>query len=132
MPRYLQLAIAALSLTIVACAHHHRAAAEPAAIVPPLDPVNVNVTNNSQSSMEIYVIGNGTSYHIGSVAPGLPRMFELRAAVIVAGGHVQFLAQASGAGPRITTDEVLVRPGDIVDFEITTSLVGSRATVRPR
>ena len=44
---------------------------------------------------------------------------------------VQFLAQASGTGPRVQSDELVVSPGDIVDFEITTNLIGSRATVRP-
>jgi hypothetical protein len=81
--------------------------------------------------MEIFVIGSGTTYRIGSVAPGLPRTFQLRSATIAAGSHVLFVAQATGAGPRIETDEVVVTPGDIVDFEITTNLVGSRATVRP-
>jgi len=81
--------------------------------------------------MEIFVLGNGTSHHLGTVAPGVPRRFELRPGMVAAGGHVQFLAQASGAGPRVSTDEVIVAPGDVVDFEITTNLIGSRATVRP-
>ena len=126
----LQVALAALLVTASACAHRSSA----------LDPeqprahaarVSVNVTNNSQSTMEIFVVGNGTSHHMGAVAPGVPRSFELPAGMVAAGGHVQFLAQASGAGPRVQPDEVVVAPGDVVDFEITTNLLGSRATVRP-
>jgi hypothetical protein len=130
MRRGLRFAIAALFVTTAAC--RHGAAADAGDMQPHVAPVSVNVTNNSQSSMEIFVIGGGTTYRIGSVAPGIPRRFELRPAMLAAGGHVQFMAQASGAGPRVQTDEVIVSPGDEVDFEITTSLVGSRATVKPR
>lgn len=127
----LQFAITALFVTTSACAHRRGTAADAGPWQPDAAPVSVDVTNNSQSAMEIFVVGGGTSYHMGTVAPGIPRRFELRPGMIAAGGHVQFLAQASGAGPRVQTDEVLVAPGDVVDFEITTNLVGSRATVRP-
>ena len=127
----LPFAIAALFVTTSACAHHPGTEADPGQLQPHAAPVSVNVTNNSQSAMEIFVVGGGTTYRMGTVAPGVPRRFELRPGMIAAGGHVQFLAQASGAGPRVQTDEVLVAPGDVVDFEITTNLVGSRATVRP-
>lgn len=126
----LQFAIAALFVTTSACAHR-RGAANAGQMRPDAAPVIVNVTNNSQSSMEIFVLGSGTSYHMGSVAPGIPRTFELRPGMIATGGHVRFMAQATGAGPRVQTDDIVVLPGDIVDFEIATSLVGSRATVRP-
>lgn len=127
-PRF---AIAALLVTSVACGHRGTTAAAPAPPQAHAARVSVNVTNNAQSSMEIFVLGNGTSYHLGSVAPGVPRSFDVPPGMVAATGHVQFVAQATGAGPRVWTDEVLVAPGDVVDFEITTNLVGSRATVRP-
>jgi hypothetical protein len=121
--------ISALIVTISACAHGHGAATGQPQTEPL--PVSVNVTNNSQSAMEIFAIGSGTSYRLGVVAPGIARRFELRLSMVGSGGRVQFLAQASGAGPRIQSDEILLSPGDVVDFEITTNLIGSRATVRP-
>ena len=131
MQSCLQFALAALFLTMSACTHRRGIAADPEQLRPHAARVSVNVTNNSQSAMEIFVVGNGTSYHMGTVAPGIPRSFELPPGMLASGGHVQFLAQASGAGPRVQPDEVVVAPGDVVDFEITTNLVGSRATVRP-
>lgn len=131
MHRGLVLAFTALFVSAAACARH-RSTADASQMQPDAAPVGVNVINNSQSSMEIYARGSGTMYHLGSVAPGLPRRFELRATMLAAGGHIQFVAQATGAGPRVQTDEIVVSPGDEVDFEITTSLVGSRATVKPR
>ena len=68
---------------------------------------------------------------MGTVAPGIGRSFDLRSGTIAAGGRVQFVAQATGAGPRVQSEHLKLSPGDVVDFEITTSLVGSRATVRP-
>lgn len=127
----LRFAIAALFVTTAACANGRGTTADPAQLRPRAAPVRVNVTNNSQSAMEIFVLGNGTSFHMGTVAPGVPRSFDVPLGMVAADGHVQFLAQASGAGPRVQTDEVKVVPGDVVDFEITTNLVGSRATVRP-
>jgi hypothetical protein len=126
----LQFALAVLLVTASACTHRNTAP-DPEQLEPHAARVSVNVTNNSQSAMEIFVVGNGTSYHMGTVAPGVPRSFEVPPGMVAAGGHVQFLAQASGAGPRVQPDEVVVTPGDVVDFEITTNLLGSRATVRP-
>ena len=126
----LQFALAALLVTASACAHRSTTP-DPEQPRPHAARVSVNVTNNSQSAMEIFVLGNGTSHHMGTVAPGVPRTFELPPGMVAADGHVQFVAQPSGAGPRVQPDEVMVRPGDVVDFEIMTNLVGSRATVRP-
>jgi hypothetical protein len=129
MQRGSRSVIGALMVTICACAHGQRAATgQP--LTEPL-PVSVNVTNNAQSAMEIFAIGSGTSYRMGVVAPGIARRFELRLSMVGSGGRVQFLAQASGAGPRIQSDEIVLSPGDVVDFEITTNLIGSRAIVRP-
>ena len=144
----LQFALAALFVTTSACAHRRGSAADPEQLRPHAARVSVNVTNNSQSAMEIFVVGNGTSYHMGTVTPGVPRSFELPPGMVAAGGHLQFVAQVRtveaelpalflSLGARliglgiVRSDEVLVAPGDVVDFEIMTNLVGSRATVRP-
>jgi len=126
----LQFALAAVLVTASACAHRSTAP-DPDQPRPHAARVSVNVTNNSQSAMEIFVVGNGTSHRIGTVAPGVPRTFDLPPGIVAADGHVRLVAQASGAGPRVQSDEVVVTPGDVVDFEIMTNLVGSRATVRP-
>jgi hypothetical protein len=122
------LLLTGLLVSTAACAHRHGAAGDSE---PPPPLVTVVVTNNYQSSMEIYVVGAGTSYHLGSVAPGVPRSFALRRNLVASGGHVYFYAQATGAGPRVQSDDLFLSPGDVVEFEITTQLVGSRATVRP-
>jgi len=131
MQRGMRLVIAALVMTTFGCPHGSGTATDPGQLQPHAAPVTVYVTNNYQSAMEIYAVGGGTSYRLGTVAPGVPRHFELRPGMIATGGQVQFVAQATGAGPRVQSDQLVLAPGDIVDFEITTNLVGSHATVRP-
>ncbi|MFI5208034.1 MAG: hypothetical protein ACHQX4_08445 [Gemmatimonadales bacterium] len=111
-----------------ACAHHAGAAGDSEA-KPGLGTVRVSVTNHYKTEMEIYVTGSGTAHRLGLVAPGIEREFELPE-VVALGGMVTFRAQPSGFGPLFESEEVRIRPGDIVDFEIATNLMGSRAIVR--
>jgi alpha-amylase len=96
------------------------------------DSIVVYVTNNYALPMEVYVTGTGTMYRMGTVNPGMPSQFVLRKDMLSTNHQVQFWAQASGFGPRVGTDEIWLRHGDVaVDFEIMTNLIGSRATIRP-
>ena len=130
MRRGLQLLIAAVAVAASSCAHGRRAA-DSRQVLAGLDPITVNVVNNYQSAMEIYAIVGKTTYRVGTVAPGIPRSFELRLATLASGGHLVLLAQASGAGPRYQSDDLFLSPGNTVDFEIETNLIGSHANVRP-
>ena len=96
------------------------------------DSVVVYVTNNWSLPMEIFATGSGTMYRMGTVNPGMPSHFVLRREMLATNGQVQFWGQASGMGPRVGSEVLWLRAGDAaVDFEITTNLVGTRATVRP-
>ena len=95
------------------------------------DSVVVYVTNNWSLPMEIFAEGGGTNYRMGTVNPGMPRQFVLRRDMLATNGQVLFVAQATGVGPRVSS-EVEFRAGDVaVDFEITTNLIGTRAIIRP-
>jgi hypothetical protein len=95
------------------------------------DSVVVYVSNNYAIPMEVYAAGSGTDYRMGTVNPGIVSRFVLRWDVLGTNRQVEFVAQASGYGPRVRTGRIYVSPGDIVDFEISPQLVGSRAVVRP-
>jgi hypothetical protein len=65
------------------------------------------------------------------VNPGIPSQFVLRRAMLLTNGKIEFVARASGHGPGTRSGEVQLLSGDrVVDFEITTFLFGSRATIR--
>ena len=93
--------------------------------------VQLNVTNHGSGPMEIFAIGSGTYYRMGTVLPGFVSHFILRRAMI-ASGPVEFLARAGSGGPPARSDRLLLAPGDEVDFKLTTSHTTSIATVRPR
>ena len=95
----------------------------------PLPAVRVHVSNHYKTEMEIYATGSGTTQRLGLVAPGLEREFDVPQLMVVA-GSVTFTAHPSGVGPMVRSEEIRIRPGDLVDFEIATNLVGSQAWVR--
>jgi len=104
---------------------------EPTGAALTADTVVVNVVNNYEIPMDVYAVGAGTQYRLGVVNPGIPGRFLLRQAMLATDGQITFFAQASGRGRRVAAPTVRVSPGDIVDFEISTLLAGSRATIRP-
>jgi hypothetical protein len=95
------------------------------------DDVVVNVTNNYALPMDVFAIASGSTFRLGTVNPGIGSRFTLHKNLFATNHQVTFLAQATGYGPRTTTDRVYVTPGNTVDFVIATNLVGSLATVRP-
>ena len=123
--------VAGLLLAGSACARHHGAAADSSEGLPAAREVSVYVTNRYEISLEVSVTGSGITHRLGLVAPGIPRRFVLPQGLTASGGQVEFLAQPSGGGPVIRSGVLMITPGDVVDFEIATHLIGTRAEVRP-
>jgi hypothetical protein len=92
--------------------------------------VHLNVTNRSNGPMEIYAAGRGTSYRLGTVLPGLTSHFIVRPTMIV-NGPVEIAARSDNRSPWIRSGQFLLRPGNVVDFELETTSGLSVATVRP-
>jgi hypothetical protein len=129
--RGLRVLVAGLLVASAACAHQVAAAGDASEPKPGIASVRVRVSNHYLTEMEIVVTGSGTVHRLGLVAPGLEREFDLPQVVVV-GGAVTFRAhQPSGFGPYFESEEVRIRPGNVVDFQIATNLLGSRAMVRP-
>jgi hypothetical protein len=90
--------------------------------------VQLNVTNRSGGPMEVYAAGSGTEYRIGTVLPGLAGRFVLRPNMVV-NGTVELMAR-SATEAVVRSGPMLLRPGDVVDFDLTPNAVTSTATVR--
>jgi hypothetical protein len=80
--------------------------------------------------MEVYAAGSGSLSRIGTVHPALAGRFAVRP-IMVVNGTVEFVAR-SGIGPFLRSGQILLGPGDVVDFDLTPRPVTSTATVRPR
>lgn len=123
--------VAVLLLGASACRHSGGSTTPPSTEPSPVaEPVRVRVINHYKTEMEVSVTGSGATRRLGVVAPGLEREFDVPPAMVL-GGVVTFLAHPSGYGPVVRSEELRIRAGDIVDFEIATNLVGSQAWVRP-
>lgn len=119
--------IAGLLLVGTSCAHRRGTASDTGA--QPLDtPVHVNVINNYTLPVDVFALAGGTSYRMGTVHPGVPSHFVLRQAW-VSNGPVEFVAQPAGTELPVRSGQLLLAPGDVVDFEIATHLINSTATV---
>jgi hypothetical protein len=130
MIRVSRVLIAGLLVAGSACGHHNRDAAQSGAPQPTDRPVRVHVVNHYNEGMEIVASGVGITQRLGLVAAGLERDFVLPQS-LVGNGSVEFRAQPSGFGQLVRSEPLVIRPGHIVDFEIATNLIGSRATLRP-
>ena len=99
----------------------------------PLQPdgaVQLNVTNTAGGPMEIYALGSGTVYRVGTVQPGMEGRFTVRPGLAVS-GPIELVARANN-GPVIHSGPILLAPGDVVDFALATHASLSTATVRAR
>lgn len=127
-----------VGLLVAGSACSHGRAADAGAARPTTSAVWVHVTNHYALDMDVVANASGISYRMGIVAPGMVGHFVLRQTMIASGGRVEFIAQATGGAPRLNSiqprvfsGQIQLAPGDVVDFEITTGLFDSRATVRP-
>ena len=130
MHRSWRFIVVGLCVTGLACSHSRNAAQEAASAETPERPVRVHVVNHYKEPMEVIAVGAGITQRLGLVAPGLSADFVIPQS-IVGSGKVEFRGQPSGYGQVVRTDPLLIRPGNVVDFEIATNLIGSRANARP-
>jgi hypothetical protein len=120
MHRGLCLLLAGLVVTGGACAHRHGPSTTAG---PRAAPVRLNVRNESTFQFDVYVVGSGIEHRMGTVAPGIEGHFVVPRAMI-GNGMVEFLAGAARSG------QLLLAPGDVVDFVIRSPAFSSTATVR--
>jgi len=121
------LLIAGLLTLGSACAPGSRPADGPS---PVNHAVRVNIDNVSGFPVEIYAVGGGTSYRMGTVYPGLATVFELRQ--MMGNVPVEFVARRAPGDPLIRSGIMLVSAGDVVDFRVENNVPNSWAAIRPR
>ena len=89
------------------------------------------VTNNYVMPVAVFARGAGTDYQVGTVLPGIEGRFIIRKAML-GSGTVEFLGNPADGARQISSGGLLLRPGDVVRFVITTHLIGSYADVSHR
>jgi hypothetical protein len=113
-----------------ACAHSRGAAANDDTARLTEVVTRVHVVNRYKDGLEIFASGTGSVQRLGLVAAGAEKDFVIPQAMVV-NGSLSFLAQPTAYGPIVRSEQVRISPEAVVDFDITTSLIGSQANVRP-
>lgn len=119
---------AAVLLASSACAYGVGAAGAAGQAYDTRRPVQLQVVNQSGVPIEVYVVGAGTAYRVGTVHPGLEGRFVVRPAM-VGNGAVEFTARFAD-GRVVRSGPMLLAPGAVVDFALTPHAATSNATVR--
>jgi hypothetical protein len=122
--------IAAVALTLAGCAYGRGATPGTTLTSAPGTPVQLIVTNNSGAPMQVYAVGTGTSWRMGTVLPGLVGHFVLPQAML-GSDAVEFLASPGDGNPPVRSGRLVLAPGNVVDFEIEAQALTSTARVRP-
>ena len=117
--------IPALLLSVAACSHG------PAGDEPkPVDrPVRVEARSNYALPIDIYAVGSGITHRLGTVHPGMSASFTIPQNLL-AGNGVELQARSSPSARGFTSEELLLRPGTVVDFWIAPQLFSSTVTLR--
>jgi hypothetical protein len=90
--------------------------------------VRVEVTNHYSLSAELYAVAAGVKQRLGTVNPGVTRMFVVPPGMLGA-GPVSIIAEIINENP-VASGSLQLVPGDVVEFEIAMHLIGSTARVR--
>jgi hypothetical protein len=119
--------IAGLLVAGSACAHKPAAVSD-TATPQTADSVVVNITNHAGVPMRIFAKAPLQEYLMGTVDPGGTGQFVLRFGWLW-GHYVEFVAEPQDVpAGGFRSGHLNLRPGDVVDFVMTT--MSSRATVR--
>ena len=84
--------------------------------------VTVEVVNYNLSTMRVMVIRAGARYRLGIVATNGSSTFEIAESLLPDGARIQLLAEVIGGSGSVVTDEILARPGLIIQWTIETRL----------
>ena len=118
--------LAGALLLVGACRHGRRdgeAAASPDASV------TVEVVNYFAVPVDVDVVGSGTTHKLGIVNPGMKATFVIPKAIL-ATSTVELEAHAAGQRYVGRSGPLILAPGDVVDFTVTSTLFNSTATIR--
>ena len=117
-------AIAGASVGAVSCSRTGEAAGE----VAPAGGVGLRVRNNNFLDMDVYAVSAGLATRLGTVSGSSTRNFVLDPTL--ATQDLRIVATPIGGNGRASTGQVLVSPGQTIDFTIGSILRNSTVYIR--
>ena len=95
---------------------------------PEESPVRVEATNNNALPVDLYAVGSGITFRLGTVHPGMTGHFTVPP-TMVGNGVVEFQARTNTNAYR--SGPIMLSPGKVVDFGIGAQLFNSTVSLRP-
>jgi hypothetical protein len=113
-----------LGLGATGCSRTGQAAGE----VAPTSAIGLRVRNNNFLDVDVYAVSAGLATRLGTVTGNSSRNFVLDASL--ATPDLRIVATPIGGNGRASTGQVLVSPGQTIDFTIGSILQNSTVIIR--
>jgi membrane-bound serine protease (ClpP class) len=84
--------------------------------------VTVEIVNYHLSNVRIVLTRGGARHRLGIVATNGSATFEIAESILPDGARIQVVAEVIGGSGRVETDEILARPGLVIQWNIETRL----------
>jgi hypothetical protein len=107
-----------------ACSHTGQAAGDLA----PASAIGLNVTNQNFLDMDVYAVSDGLATRLGTVNGNNSRIFTLNPSLAVR--DLRIVATPIGGNGQASTGEVIVSPGQTIEFRIGSTLRNSSVSIR--
>lgn len=95
----------------------------------PVGPVRLEVENRSWTDAAIYLLSGGLTRRVGFVTGVSTRTFWVSAAELGVTGEIRLQAHPIGSRSSLTTETLLVHPGQLVRFTLENHLASSAVGV---
>jgi len=115
---------AATTVSASACSKTGRAAGD----VAPAMSIGLTVMNQNFLDMDVYAVSDGLATRIGTVTGNNTRSFSLHPSL--ASRDLRIVATPIGGNGRASSGEVIVSPGQTIEFKIGSILRNSSVSVR--
>lgn len=93
-------------------------------------PVTAQIVNHNRSDVRVYAARNGLRSLLGMVVAGRTETFPIPSDLLGGAGGVTLVADPIGGGPSLTTDPLVVAPGQLVEWTIRAAPNQSGVTIR--
>lgn len=92
-------------------------------------PIKVTVRNNNWSDVTIYAVSRGTRFRLGTVVTGTAQEFVLPTHLNADIFPIQLLADPIGGARRVVTEELILNPGDEIEWHVQNHLALSGTVI---
>jgi len=96
---------------------------------PRMKPTTVAVTNNNWSNVTVYLLRGGARYRLGMVNSMSTAVLRVPTVAVSAQGDVQLMVDPLGSTRGYVTPNLMVSPGDKIEFTVQNHLPVSSVSV---